>query len=177
MGHLRLVNRGGEPHLQALRLKADPREPHGPQPNAPAQEQAGGILAAGRLPKLQRLRHDRDHGALAAADLEVAVGRELAKQLRSIRGGFRTVTVGLDLEFDPDTYDLVQALRDGTEGSLTLVFANNSISPAKSLTITVPSFKVDEIPDDLSMEDIITNGLQIEAEADDSDDDITYAFS
>ncbi len=90
-------------------------------------------------------------------------------------GGFRRVTADLTLLFD-DTQSRL-AFRNQTEGSLEIVLSNASVVPTKVITITIPKFTLDQVPEDLDPEGVSQENVSITGLTDASGDDITVAYS
>lgn len=91
-------------------------------------------------------------------------------------GGPRTVNGTLTLLADSAANRV--AFRNQTAGSLVLVFTNASVSPTKVITITIPHFTLDQVPEELDPEAVTTEAIPFEAITDSvSGDDIDIAFS
>lgn len=90
-------------------------------------------------------------------------------------GGNRTVNGSLNLLYDSDANRV--RLRDQTEGSLAIVLTNASVTPTKVITITIPRFTLDNVPEELDPESVSQEAIPFEAITDDDDDDIVIAFS
>lgn len=90
-------------------------------------------------------------------------------------GGFEYVSANLVIIYDDITTRTY--LRNQTEGSFSITLTNGATSPLSQLTLTIPRFTLDEIPEDLDPESVTGENLSITAVADASGNQLTYAFS
>jgi len=90
-------------------------------------------------------------------------------------GGFEYVSFNIVLLFDSVTNRT--RLRNQTTGSLSIAFTNGTTSPQSTLTINIPKFTLDEIPEDLDPEGVTAENIPVTAVADASGDQITYSVT
>jgi len=90
-------------------------------------------------------------------------------------GGFEYVSFNVTMLFDSVANRT--RLRAQSEGSLVISFTNGTTSPQSTLTITIPKFTLDEIPEDLDPEGITAENIPVTAVANASGDQITYSVT